>query len=473
MLESNAMQPWFADASSLADAIRSGDVRAVDVLEASLGAIARSKLNAVTYLDAEGARRAAEQIDARVRAGEDVGLLGGVPVLAKDLEDVAGMPTTQGSVVFKDHVAERDSVHVERVRAAGAVIAGKSATPEFGLVAYTATKLHGVTRNPWNLERTPAGSSGGSAAAVAGGLVPIATGTDGGGSIRIPAAYCGLVGMKGTFGRIPRGPRAMNGQLTTSRGALARSVRDAARWFDIASGYHPRDPFSLSRIDGWEANLGRRPLKGLRVVYSPDMGNAVVHPEVERIVREAAGALIAIAQLQRVELDVKLPENGIAWARAGLPSLVNDLKGYWPDCKDDLTFEIRAGMEFAPHYRAWHAASIDRFRVEMNEALADLFENVDILLCPVSPMEPFAAEGPMPRVVGETKVSPYNAGALTIPGNIAGYPAISLPAGLSASGLPIGLQAYARRHEDALLLDLALVFERERPWPLVAPGAPA
>ena len=248
--------------------------------------------------------------------------------------------------------------------------------------------------------------------------MPIATATDGGGSIRIPAAFCGLVGMKGTFGRIPRGPRAMNGQLTSSKGCLARSVRDTARWFDITSGYHPRDPFSLPRIDGWEANLGQRPLKDLRVAYSPDLGNAVVHPAVERIVHEAADALIDAAQLRRVELDITLPENGIAWARAGLPSLVNDLKGYWPDCKDDLTFEIRAGMEFAPHYRAWHAASIDRFRVQMNEALADLFENIDILLCPVSPMEPFAAEGPMPRVVGETKVS-FNAGALTIPGNIA------------------------------------------------------
>src|ERR1700694_1878472 len=220
------MKPWLDDATSLADAIGTGEVRATDALEAALDAIAQSNLNAVTFLDVEGARRAAGQIDARVRAGENAGLLGGVPGLGQDLEDVAGMPTTQGSVVFKGHIADHDSVQVERVRAAGAVIVGKSNTPEFGLVGYTANKLYGVTRNPWDLERTPAGSSGGSAAAVAGGLVPIATGTDGGGSIRIPAAYCGLVGMKGTFGRVPRGPRQPNGQLTTSKGCLARSVRD-------------------------------------------------------------------------------------------------------------------------------------------------------------------------------------------------------------------------------------------------------
>lgn len=466
------MTPWIQDASSLADAIRKGDVRAVDALEASLEAIARSQLNAVAYLDAEGARRRAEEIDRAVRTGKDPGPFAGVPVLVKDLEDAAGMPTTEGSVVFKDRIAAADCTHVARLRSAGAVIVGKSTVPEFGLVAYTRTKLFGTTRNPWNLERTPAGSSGGSAAAVAGGLVPIATASDGGGSIRLPAAYCGLVGMKGTFGRVPRGPRAAYGQLTGVKGCVARSVRDAARWYDVTCGYDPRDPFSLQRIDGWEANLGKRSLRGLRVAVAPNLGSAVVHPEVERVVRQAADALIDATGLRRVEVDVRLPENGLAWARAGLPALVAELKDRWPDCKDDLTPEIRFAMEFAPSYRAWHAASVERFRIEMNEAMADLFERIDILLCAVSPTEPFAAEGPMPDHVGEVKVSPYNGGALTIPGSISGYPAISIPAGFSQNGLPIGLQAYARRHEDALLLDLALAAERTAPWPLVAPGAP-
>ncbi|MDZ4278534.1 MAG: amidase, partial [Dehalococcoidia bacterium] len=143
------MKPWLEDTCALAHAIRSGDVRSVDALEASLAAIAESQLNAAVHLDPEGAHRSAEEIDRRVRAGEDPGLLAGVPILVKDLEDVAGMPTTQGSLVFKDFVAERDCTHVARLRAAGAVIAGKSATPEFGLVAYTATKVHGVTGNPW------------------------------------------------------------------------------------------------------------------------------------------------------------------------------------------------------------------------------------------------------------------------------------------------------------------------------------
>ncbi len=466
------MQPWLGDASSLADSIRHGDVRSSDAVEASLEAIAASKLNAIAYLDAEGARRQAAETDRRVAAGEDPGLLAGVPLLVKDLENAQGMPTTHGSVVYKDNVVDHDSIHVARLRAAGAVIVGKATASEFGLVAYTATKLHGITRNPWNLERTPAGSSGGSAAAVSGGLVPTATASDGGGSIRIPAAYTGLVGMKGTFGRIPRGPRGRNGPLTSNWGTVARSVRDAARWYDIASGYHPRDAFSLPRIDGWEDGLGTRSIAGLRVAVAPDLGNAVLEREVARVVTEAAETLVAETGMRRVDATLLFPDKTAAWLNAGAPGLFNDLKDFWPDCRDDLTYEIRFAMEFMENYRVWHAASVDRFRVELNEALADIFEQVDIVLCATSPQEAFAAEGPMPSRVDGERVGRNNNGALTIPANISGYPAISIPAGLTKNGLPVGLQAIARRHEDVLLLDLALAMERVRPWPLVAPGAP-
>ena len=466
------MQPWLGDASSLADSIRHGDVRSVDAVEASLTAIAASKLNAIAYLDAEDARRQAAEIDRRVAAGEDPGLMAGVPLLVKDLEHAKGMPTTHGSVVYKDNIVDHDSIDVGRLRAAGAIIMGKATASEFGLVAYTATKLHGVTRNPWNLERTPAGSSGGSAAAVSGGLVPAATASDGGGSIRIPAAYTGLVGMKGTFGRIPRGPGQRNGPLTSNWGTVARTVRDAARWYDITSGYHPRDAFSLPRIDGWEEGLGTREIAGLRVAVVPDLGAAVLEREVLRVVTEAADVLVAETGMRRVEANIRFPEKAAAWLNAGAPGLFNDLKQFWPDCRDDLTYEIRFGMEFMENYRIWHAASVDRFRAELNELMADIFEQVDIILCATSPQEAFAAEGPMPSRVDGERVGRNNNGALTIPANISGYPAISIPAGLTVNGLPVGLQAYARRHEDALLLDLALAMERTRPWPLVAPGAP-
>ena len=467
------MQPWLDDASSLADAIRRGAAKSADVTEASLDAIGASNVNAVAYLDAEGAREQAAQIDARIAAGEDPGAFAGVPMLIKDVQNVAGMPTTHGSVVYKDNIADHDSTFVSRLRDAGAVIIGKSTMSEFGLVPYTSTKLYGTTRNPWNLERTPGGSSGGASAAVAAGLVPIAAGGDGGGSIRIPASYTGLVGMKGTFGRIPRGPRSANGPLTQHSGPLARSVRDVARWYDVCSGYDARDPFSLPRIEGWEERLGIHRLDGLRVAVAPDLnGIAVLEPEVARVVGEAADALVKEAKLRPVEARLEVPENATRWATAGAPSLFSDLKGHWPDCHDDLTYEIQQSMKFMEHYRVWHAASVDKFRMMMNEAMADLFEQADILLCATNPFEPYVAEGPMPANVGDVRVGRQNNGALTIPGNISGYPAISIPFGTTKSALPVGLQAYTRRHDDALLFDLALVLERVNPWPLVAPGAP-
>jgi len=467
------MQPWLDDACSLADAVRRGEVRASDALDASLQAIAASKLNAIAYLDADGARRQAEQIDARVRAGDDPGPFAGVPTLIKDMSHVRGMPTTYGSVVYKDNIVDYDAIDVERLRAAGAVIIGKATTSEFGLPSYTATKLFGVTRNPWDLAKTPGGSSGGPSAAVSGGLVPLASASDGGGSIRIPAAYTGLVGMKGTFGRIPRGPKARNGPLTSHWGTVSRSVRDTARWFDVCSGYHPRDPFSLPRVDGWERDLGTQDLRGLRAAVSLDLGGiAVLEPDVARIAGEAADALIDLTGMKRVDARIEIPENATRWGTAGAPGLFADLKDHWPACRDDLTYEIRIAMEFMEHYRIWHAASVDKFRVAMNEAMADVFEQCDVLLCATNPHASYAAEGPMPAHVGSQRVGRQNNGALTIPGNIAGYPSISIPAGLASNGIPVGLQVYARRHEDKLLLDLALAMERARPWPLVAPSAP-
>ncbi len=467
------MKPWLDDSCSLADAVRAGEVKAADVLEASLDAIAASKVNAVAHLDANGARRRAEEIDRDVAAGKDPGLFAGVPVLAKDMGHVRGMPTTYGSIPYKDNIVDYDSIDVGRLRAAGAIILGKSTTSEFGLVAYTATKLCGVTRNPWNLERTPGGSSGGPSAAVAGGLVPASTASDGGGSIRIPAHYTGLVGLKGTFGRVPRGPKARNGPLTSHWGTVSRSVRDTARWFEVVSGYHPRDQFSIPRVEGWERDLASSDLRGLRVAFSPDLGGiATLEPEVRRVVTEAGETLIAETGMKRVEVKLDIPENGTRWATAGAPGLFNDLKEFWPDCKDDLTYEIEASMRFMENYRVWHAASVDKFRVMINETMADVFEQCDVLLCATNPHEAFVAEGPMPSRVEGERVGRNNNGALTIPGNVSGYPAISIPAGLTKNGLPVGLQAYTHRYEDKRLLDLALVLERVRPWPLVAPGAP-
>ncbi len=304
------------------------------------------------------------------------------------------------------------------------------------------------------------------------GLLPIATGGDGGGSIRIPAGFCGLVGMKGTAGRIPRGPQTEIAPLTVVIGCLARSVRDVARWYDVCSGYDSRDPYSLPRIDGWERDLGTQDLRGRTAVIAPDLGSAVVHPDVEAAVRTAGEALARDAGLRLVDVPVRLPGLGFEWAMSNLAQLRRDLGGRWPDCKDDMTLEMAFGMEMADQmFNLELAATCERQRTEANEGMADVFDQVDFVICATNPDVAFPAEIGLNTRVGDRHVGPENNGALTIPANIVGNPAISIPAG-TVDGLPVGMQVIGRHHADALLLDLAQVVEHERPWPLVAPSAP-
>jgi aspartyl-tRNA(Asn)/glutamyl-tRNA(Gln) amidotransferase subunit A len=457
--------PWLGDACSLVDAFRTGERSPVEELEAVLGAIERSALSAVPFLDAERARATA--------AAADVSLpFGGLPIGVKELESVAGWPATEASLVFADRVAGHSTTMVDRLDAAGVVPVGQTAASEFGGLNVSVSRLHGVTHNPWQRGRTAGGSSGGSAAAVAGGLLPIATGGDGGGSIRIPAGFCGLVGMKGTAGRIPRGPRTQIAPLTVVVGCLARSVRDVARWYDVCSGHDSRDPYSLPRIDGWERDLGTRDLRGLRAVIAPDLGSAVVHPEVAARVWEAGEALARDAGLRIVDVPVRLPGLGFEWAMSNLAQLRRDLGERWPDCKDQMTVEMAFGLDLAEQvFDLGLAATCERQRTEANEAMAAVFDEADVIICATNPDVAFPAEVTLNTRVGEQGVGPENNGALTIPANTVGNPAVSIPAG-TVDGLPVGLQVIGRHHQDALLLDLARVVERERPWPLVAPGAP-
>ncbi len=262
----SADAPWQGDACSLVDAFRRGERSPAEELEATLAAIEGSALNAFTFVDAERAREAAAHADV-TRA------FGGVPVGLKELDHVESWPNTLASLVFRNRTSDGDDTYVTRLRDAGAVFVGQTFASEFGGLNVGVNRLNGVCGNPWNPQRSPGGSSAGSSAAVAGGLVSIASGGDGGGSIRIPAGFTGLLGMKGTVGRIPRGPRTDISPMTIVLGCLARSVRDVARWFDVCAGYHPRDPYSLPRIPGgWERALGSHDLHGMTACISPDLG---------------------------------------------------------------------------------------------------------------------------------------------------------------------------------------------------------
>jgi aspartyl-tRNA(Asn)/glutamyl-tRNA(Gln) amidotransferase subunit A len=457
---------WSGDTCSLVDAFRAGERSPVEELEATFAAIDASDLNAFSHLDRDAALERARVADVALP-------FGGVPVGIKELDTVAGWPHTEASLVFRDRVATDTSTMLARLfERGGANPVGLTTASEFGGLNVSTTRLNGTTHNPWQRGRTAGGSSGGSAAAVAGGLVPIASGGDGGGSIRIPAGFCGLVGMKGTFGRIPRGPRTMISPLTVVVGCLARSVRDVARWYDVCNGHDPRDPYSLPRVDGWERDLGSHldDLRGMRVAIAPTLGAAVVRPEVEERVRAAGEALARDTGLRVVDVPVELPGLGTEWAVGNLATLLADLGERWPGCKDDLTPEIAFGLEFASQVMNLQtAAASELARIAANEAMAAIFDQVDFVVAATNPDVAFPAEIRLNTRVGDERVGPENNGALTIPANIVGNPAVSIPVE-PLGGLPVGMQVIGRHHADALLLDLALAVERACPWPLTAPS---
>src|SRR5215213_8068603 len=266
--------PWQGDACSLVDEFRAGRRSPLEELQATYDAIDASDLNAFCHLPRQ-------QAEVEARDADVSKPFGGVPIGVKELDDVEGWPATHACAVFADQISPHTAVMLQRMRDdGGAVLAGQTTASEFGGVNVTRTVLHGTTHNPWQHGRTPGGSSGGTAAAVSGGIVTIATGGDGGGSIRIPAGFTGLVGLKATIGRIPLGPRAEYGNLTVTIGCLSRSVRDTARWFDVCNGFDARDPLSLPRVEGWEADLGTHfdALRGARVAVVATWGSATVSP---------------------------------------------------------------------------------------------------------------------------------------------------------------------------------------------------
>jgi aspartyl-tRNA(Asn)/glutamyl-tRNA(Gln) amidotransferase subunit A len=451
----------------LVEEFRAGRRTPIDEMKATLAAVDKSELNAVSFIDYDHALRHAAIADISKP-------FGGVPLGVKELDDVSGWPATRASMVFKDHVANTTSTNVARACGiGGAVRFGLTTASEFGGVNVTRTVLNGATHNPWRIGRTPGGSSGGSAAGVAGGLFTLATGGDGGGSIRIPAGFTGLVGLKSTYGRIPRGPGSTFGNLTVTVGALTRSVRDTARWFDVCNGHDSRDPLSLPRVDGWEAALGTIQVRGLRVAVVRNWGGAIVSPAMWDVLEATAERLVSWAGLARVDaINTALPRMGAAWSISGMISIASALGDAWPACAEELTPEIRFGVESTTgKYSADARAKIEERRVALNNRMAEIFDDVDLIITASNPDVAFDADGPLPDTFGGIAAGAGNNGQLTFPANLYGNPAISVPAG-DVDGLPVGLQIIGRHHSEQVLLELAHIIERQQPWPLVAPSSP-
>ena len=454
----------FAPAHELAALVRAGQLSPVALMERSLARIdaLNPTLNAFVEVDPEGALREARALEERLAAGEDPGPFAGLPLGVKDLENAAGFTTTKGSRLYRENRADFDDVLVARLKAAGAIVVGKTNTPEFGHIPFTDNELFGTTRSPWNLERTPGGSSGGSSAALASGMVPLATASDGGGSIRIPACYTGLYGLKPSHGRTPIAPRSMPGWLSIScYGPLTRCVRDAAIYLDAVAGPHPADPESLPAPDVSYAETLEEPLPKLRIAFNETLGVTRVQGDVLREVRAAVEAFAAMGHEVEENRDT-IPEMGGWWARV---SAFQTLGLEWDN------FSTRHD-EFSARYvrqldRALEVGPSDfqeflRRRGELISWTAGLFDRYDLLLTPTLPTEAFAAAGPLPR---EIEGEPANVIAYTYPFNFTGHPAASVPAGLTDAGLPCGLQIVAPRHRDDLVLRASRAYEQARPFP--------
>ncbi len=461
------MEPiYYASAGKLAGLVQSGQLSPLELMEATLRRIdeTNGKVNAFVSLDSDRALAEAKAATEALASGRKPRLLEGIPLAVKDLEDVGGLVTTFGSVPFRENVAAVDSIQVERLRKAGAIVVGKTNTPEFGHTGFTKNRLFGATRNPWNLERTPGGSSGGSAAAVAAGMAPLATGSDGGGSIRIPACYSGCFGLKPSCGRIPSGPQPLlHFNEIAVPGPLTRTVADAALYLDCVAGYHPADPASLPRPETtYLSELENLP-DNLRIAFSPDLGRLRVQSDVMARVEEAVRVFEDLGH--RVELfEESMPDVDEAWNRLFSLDIYGNLCDHIDRYGPEMNRTLVASLEAVKQLTLQDLMEAQKVKTVQNQWLWRLFDRYDLLLTPAMPTEAFAAEGPPPGEIEGIPVAILDVVGFTYPFNLSGHPAASVPAGFTKSGMPAGLQIVAPRLRDDLVLQAARAFERARPW---------
>lgn len=448
-------------ALEIAGLVRKKEISPVEAVRWSLERIdaVNPKVNAFCEIRPDDAIAQAKALEKKIASGEDPGPLAGVPIGVKDLEDAAGFVTSYGCTAFKNNRVGRDSIQTQRLRRAGAVVVGKTNVPEFGFTGFTKNRLYGISRNPWNLERTPGGSSGGAAAAVASGMVPMATGSDAGGSIRIPACYCGCFGIKPTYGRIPHGPLKIHYMTHTwTLGPLTASVADAAIYLDCASGHDPSDPESLPAVSFSFLEASRRRHKGLRISFNPTLGYAVVQNDVMRLCLEAVKVLEDMGHRVEIAEDA-LPDPGEAWWELMGLELYGQLKDQLEEIRPELGRSLADLIDHARGLGAERLLAHQRTRSRLQAMLAEFFTRHDILLTPSMPTEAFGAKGPPPSEMEGRPIPLLGAVAFTYPFNLTGHPAATVRTGLCSSGLPAGIQIIAPIYREDLVLSLAASLE--------------
>src|SRR5260370_28330586 len=453
-------------AVELARLIRTKKAGPFEVTQAHLEAIEKLNpaVNAFCTVAAEKALVWAREAEAAMKRRARLGALHGVPVAIKDLTPTAGIRTTWGSTLFRDHVPTEEAEVVRRVKAGGAIGRGKTNTPEFGAGANTVNKVFGATRNPWNTARSASGSTGGGAAALAARMAPLAEGTDFAGSLRTPAAFCGVLGLRTTAGLVPKHPAAMPWHDQSVAGPMARSAEDCALLLDAMTGLSGKSP--LSAPAPWksarDAVAKARSLRGLRLAYAPDIAGIGVDEEIERICRSAAcGLRDAGAALEEIEFNLSDGRDAFLALR-GEAMVGNhfDRMERIGELGDNLAGNIRAGLALTIS----EIARAERKRAEIWHRWRALFERYDALLTPTAPVAPFPVEMNYPEVVEGRRMQTYiDWVGPTFLVSVPALPAASVPAGLTTAKLPVGLQIVGPRLSEPMILTITKFAEEAHP----------
>jgi len=453
-------------AGELVALVKSREITPLEILEAHLSVIDRinPKLNAIVTLVADKAREAAIKAGDVVIRGEAAGPLHGLPIGIKDITPTAGIRTTFGSPLFKDHVPDKDAEAVRRLKAAGAIVLAKTNTPEFAAGANTVNSVFGATLNPWNPTLSPAGSSGGSAVAVATGMLPLAQGTDFGCSIRMPAAFCGIVGIRPTPGLTPNYPMPLAWDPGQVHGPLARTAEDAARMLDALVGFSRLSPISVA--PPWKSALTEvaacRDAAGLRIAYVSDIAGIGVDDEIDAICRKTAQSLCdAGASVEEIEFDAsegKVPYQ--AWRGLWMVGQQYANLAHLEEFGPNLKGNVQAGLKVTP----LDFGAAEQTRAALYLRFMELFERFDLLLTPASPVKQFPIGQNFPTEINGKKLENYTdwiAGSFLI--TLMSLPAGSVPAGRTAEGLPVGLQIVGARFEEPRILGLAKIIQELHP----------
>ncbi|MEW9531481.1 amidase [Microbispora sp. NPDC049125] len=455
-------------ATEMSALLRDRQVTAVELTEAHLRRIGEvnGRVNAIVTLVADRALDEARSADADLAAGRWRGPLHGLPVAHKDLADTAGIRTTYGSRLFADHVPLEDDLLVRRIRQTGAITLGKTNTPEFGTGSHTVNEVFGATRNPYAPSRSAGGSSGGAAAALASRMIPLADGSDMGGSLRNPASFCNVAGLRPTPGRVPSRSSTAAWFTLSAPGPMARTVADLALFMSAIAGFDPASPYSIREDGSAFAGPLDRDVTGVRIAFSPDLGSLPVDAETARVTAEGVGVFASLgAKVEQVELDLSDAEDAFRIYRAWFYALTY---GGVPGVGSNVAWNVEQGRKVTGD----DLARAERLRTRLFHRMSAFFGEYDFLVAPVSQVPPFPVEQPYVTEVAGRPMPDYLAWMRSCYWiSVLHAPAMSVPCGFTSDGLPVGLQIVGRPWADLDVLRLGHAFEqatghwRRRPEP--------